>query len=158
MAASTTALEPIAPTFAAPTMPARGHSTAPKFSPTQPRELRRYFEELEVLFARCQVTNDIERKKHACRYLDIDTSNFWQSINKYAIATTYESWKTAIYKLYPGSEDNRRWTMNNMDKLVGERIRLGIQTIEELASYYRSFHTITSHLINQNRISSSEQL
>jgi hypothetical protein len=120
MAASTTALEPIAPAFAAPTMPARGHSTAPKFSPTQPRELRRYFEELEVLFARCQVTNDIERKKHACRYLDIDTSDFWQSINEYATATIYESWKTAIYKLYPGSEDNHRWTMNDMDKLVGE--------------------------------------
>jgi hypothetical protein len=136
MAASTTALEPIAPTFVALTMPARGHSTAPKFSPTQPRELCRYFEELEVLFARCQVTNDIERKKHACHYLDIDTSDFWQSINEYAIATTYESWKTAIYKLYPGSEDNRRWTMNDMDKLVGEQMRLGILTIEELASYY----------------------
>jgi hypothetical protein len=69
MAASTTALEPIASTFTAPTMPARGHSTAPKFSPTQPRELRRYFEELEVLFARCQVTNDVERKKHVAIWI-----------------------------------------------------------------------------------------
>jgi hypothetical protein len=61
IAASTTALEPIAPTFAAPTMPVRGHSTALKSSPTQPRELRRYFEELEVLFTRCQVMNDIKK-------------------------------------------------------------------------------------------------
>jgi hypothetical protein len=122
MVASTTALEPITPAFAAPTMPARGHSTAPKFTPTQPCELYRYFKELEVLFTRCQVTNDIERKKHVYQYLDIDTSDFWQSINEYAPAMIYESWKTAIYKLYPGSEDSCRWTITNMDKLVRERI------------------------------------
>jgi hypothetical protein len=120
MAAPTTALEPITLAFTVLTMPARGHSTALKFTPTQPHELHRYFKELEVLFARCQVTNNVERKKHVCQYLDIDTSDFWQSINKYAPATTYESWKTAIYKLYPGSEDSHRWTMTNMDKLVGE--------------------------------------
>jgi hypothetical protein len=143
--------------MATPSMPTRGHTTAPKFSPDQPRELRRYFEELEVLFGSCSITAEPEMKKHACRYLDIDTSDFWQSIPEYGPATNYANWKVAIYKLYPGSDDQRRWTMTDMDKLVGERTRLGIQSVDELASYYRSFHTITSHLIAQSRISTSEQ-
>lgn len=138
-------------------MPARGHSTAPKFSPEQPRELHRYFEELAILFTTCAITDEGEQKKHACRYLDIDTSDFWQSIPEYATSVSFAEWKKAIFKLYPGADDNRRWSMTDMDKLVGERTRLGIETIEELASYYRSFHTITTHLIAQGRISGSEQ-
>jgi hypothetical protein len=34
-----------------PSMLTGGHTTAPKFSPDQPHELYKYFEELEVLFA-----------------------------------------------------------------------------------------------------------
>jgi hypothetical protein len=47
--------------------------------------------------------------------------------------------------------------MTDMDKLVGEQTRLGIQSVDELASYYQSFHTITSHLIAQSHIPTSEQ-
>ena len=44
-----------------------------------------------------------------------------------------------------------------MDKLVGERSRLGIHTIDDLAAYYRAFYTITSHLVTKNRLSETEQ-
>jgi hypothetical protein len=60
--------------MAAPsTMPPRGHSSAPKFTPDVPRELQRYFKELELLFGPVQVVDDTEKKKHTCRYVDIDT-------------------------------------------------------------------------------------
>jgi hypothetical protein len=121
--------------MATPSMLTRGHTTAPKFSPDQPRELRRYFEELEVLFGSCNITAEPEMKKHTCRYLDIDTSDFWQSILEYGVMT-YAVWKTAIYKLYPGSDNQHQWTLTDMDKLVGERTRLGIQSVDELASDY----------------------
>jgi hypothetical protein len=84
-----------------PLMPTHGHTTAPKFSPDQPCELHRYFKELEVLFGSCNITAEPDMKKHACRYLDIDTSDFWQSIPEYGVAT-YVNWKITIYKLYPG--------------------------------------------------------
>jgi hypothetical protein len=102
--------------MANPSMPTHGHTTAPKFSPDQPCKLRRYFKELEVLFGSCNITAEPEMKKHACRYLDIDISNFWQSILEYGVAT-YANWKVAIYKLYPGSDDHRRWTMTDIHTL-----------------------------------------
>jgi hypothetical protein len=86
------------PAMANPSMPTHGHTTALKFSPDQPHELRRYFEELEVLFGSCNIIAEPEMKKYACRYLDIDTSDFWQSITECGGATTYANWKVAIYK------------------------------------------------------------
>jgi hypothetical protein len=51
-------------------MPARGHSSAPKFTPNVPRELQHYFQELEMLFAPAQVINNTEKKKHTCHYIN----------------------------------------------------------------------------------------
>jgi hypothetical protein len=55
------------------TMPPRGHSSTPKFTPN-PRELQRYFKELELLFGPSQKVDDMEKKKHTCQYIDIDTA------------------------------------------------------------------------------------
>jgi hypothetical protein len=59
---------PVSPiAMAAPsTMPPQGHSSTPKFTPDVPRELQRYFKELELLFGPAQVVDDMEKKKHTC--------------------------------------------------------------------------------------------
>jgi hypothetical protein len=66
--ASTQHPSPVSPiAMAAPsTMPPQGHGSAPKFTPDVPRELQRYFKELELLFGPAQVVNETEKKKHAC--------------------------------------------------------------------------------------------
>jgi hypothetical protein len=66
--ASTQPLSPVLPiAMAAPsTMPPRGHGSAPKFTPDVPRELQRYFKELELLFGPAQIVDNTEKKKHAC--------------------------------------------------------------------------------------------
>ena len=46
-------------------MPIRGERGAPTFDQKQPNDLGRYFEQLETLFARCQVQDDADRKKFA---------------------------------------------------------------------------------------------
>jgi hypothetical protein len=48
------------------TMLPQGHGSTPKYTPVVPRELQRYFKELELLFGPAQVVNDTEKKKHAC--------------------------------------------------------------------------------------------
>jgi hypothetical protein len=60
-------------------MPPRGHGSTPKFIPDVPRELQRYFKELELLFGPAQVVDDTEKKKHACRYVDINTTDLWEA-------------------------------------------------------------------------------
>jgi hypothetical protein len=138
-------------------MPARGQSTAPKFNPSQPRELRRYFAELDTLFLTCNIDDHAEKKMYACRYLDIDSAELWETLPEYADAHTYGEFVTAVYLLYPGSEEDRKWSITDMDKLIGEQLRLGILNATDLGVYYRSFYAITQFLISQNRLSTAEQ-
>jgi hypothetical protein len=139
------------------TMPARSHSTAPKFDPTQPRELCRYFDELDMLFAACTITDSDQMKRHACHYLDIDSAELWESVPEFATGILFNTFRTAIHKLYPGSENDCKWSISDMDKLVGEQLRISIFNVSNLGMYYRSFYNITQFLRTKNRISEAEQ-
>jgi hypothetical protein len=139
-------------------MPSRGERIAPKFDPKQPRELRRYFSDLELLFVRSTITDEQQKKVNACRYVDVDTSELWESLPEFANNTiTYIAFCAEVYKLYPGSEANKKWSVADMDKLVGERSRLGVITIGDLGDYYRQFLAITTFLKGKSRLSDGEQ-
>jgi hypothetical protein len=139
------------------TMPARGYATAPTFDPSQPWELRRYFNELEMLFQWCNITDSEEMKKHAYRYVNIDTSELWELIPEYLPTVSFNNFRITVHKLYPGSEDNRKWSITDMDKLVGEQLRIGIYDKNALGLYFWSFYNITRFLHSKNRISDAEQ-
>jgi hypothetical protein len=144
--------------MAAPsTMPPRGHGSTPKFTPDVPRELQHYFKELKLLFGPAQIVDDAEKKKHTCRYVDIDTADLWEAIPEFDGTKTFDDFKSAIFKLYPSSESKRKWTIANMDKLVGEQLHVGILDVSDLGNYYRVFDTITQFLLTKNRISEAEQ-
>ena len=57
----------------------------------------------------------------------------------------------------PGAEEERRWSIADMDKLIGERARIGILNLEDLGAYHRAFLSITTFLLSKNRISVNEQ-
>jgi hypothetical protein len=123
--------------MAAPsTMPPQGHGSTPKFTPDVPRELQRYFKELELLFGPAQVVDDTEKKKHACRYVDIDTADLWEAIPEFDGTKTFDEFKSAIFKLYPSSESERKWTIADMDKPVREQLQMGILDVSDLGNYY----------------------
>ncbi|KIM85117.1 hypothetical protein PILCRDRAFT_5484 [Piloderma croceum F 1598] len=139
-------------------MPACGDRSAPQFDPQQPRELRRFFTDLDFAFTRAGIVERAAQKKHACRYVDVDTADLWESINEFVDATaTYEDFVKAVHALYPGSEEERKWSVADMDKLVGERSRLGILSLANLGDYFRQFYTITTFLRNKRRLSEAEQ-
>jgi hypothetical protein len=138
-------------------MPAPGHSTAPKFDSRFPRELRRYLKELELLFAACGVATDVEKKSHTIRYVDVDTADLWESLPMFAPPNTYAVFIAALYNLYPGSEDERKWSVTDLDTLIGAQLREGIQDLHALGEYYRAFYAITQFLRAKNRFSEPEQ-
>jgi len=139
-------------------MPSRGERTAPQFDPKRPRELRRYFADLDVQFVRASVTNGADQKKFACRYVDIDTCEMWESLVEFTdTAKSFNEFKKAVLALYPGSEEERKWSVADMDKLVGERSRLGVISIADLGEYHRQFLAITTFLRAKNRLSEAEQ-
>jgi hypothetical protein len=102
-------------------MPVRGDRSAPRFDPQQPCELRRYFANLDFAFGRAGIADRTEQKKHACRYVDVDTADLWESIRQFSdAAADYDAFVKAVHTLYPGLEEERKWSVADMDKLVGE--------------------------------------
>ncbi|EED82423.1 predicted protein [Postia placenta Mad-698-R] len=92
-----------------PLMPPRGHSTAPSFDPSEVRSLRRYFQDLEALFTRCQITDEAAKKQWAVRYPSIDVADLWETIESFIdVAKSYNDWKADVRALYPGADDTRK--------------------------------------------------
>jgi hypothetical protein len=138
-------------------MPGRGQSTAPKFEGNNPRELCRYFEELDYLFTVSSITDDGDKKKFAVRYVDIDTEDSWRLLPEYTnAATDYATFRTVIYKLYPGADEECKWTISDLDFLPGVRTRVGIRNKEDLGYYHRKFLAITGFLVSKRRMSDNE--
>ncbi|KAG6851545.1 hypothetical protein C0991_008246 [Blastosporella zonata] len=129
-------------------MPARGHGTAPSFNPSKPRELPRYFTELEFLFASSGVTNDAEKKALGIHYVDYNSSEQWLSISEYqpyddsqpALPYSYDDWKRAVISLYPGADAATKYSMADLDQIMGKAARTNIKTIGQFADYYRKFY------------------
>ena len=59
--------------------------------------------------------------------------------------------------MYPGALDDRTYTPQDLDALIGERIRIGIVNPHELGEYYCQFLLITQYLVSKNRMVASEQ-
>jgi hypothetical protein len=142
-----------------PPMPARGQDIAPKFDfdPQRPQELRRYFEDLATLFQASNVIQDQEKKRYARRYVDLDTYDLWESLSEYQSPYSWDQFIAAVHKLYPGSEDDRKWSIADMDKLIGEQLRIGVPDVYSLGAYYRAFLSITQFLRSKDRLSQNEQ-
>ena len=141
-----------------PLMPTRGDRGAPAFDPSKPRELRHFYEELKFHFGQSNVIDEATMKKHALRFADCDTAELWEILPEFAdTVKTYQDFMDAVYKLYPGSDSERRWAIADMDKLVGETSRVGILSLTDLGRYHREFMAITTFLITKNCISPAEQ-
>ena len=141
-----------------PHMPARGDRGSPQFDPERPCKLRRFFEDLKFHFAQSQVVDEEEMKQHTLRFVDCDTAELWEILPKFAAAAaSYQNFVDAVYKLYLGSDTKRRWSIGDMEKLVGDASRMGISSLTDLGKYHREFIAMTTFLIAKNRISAAEQ-
>ena len=68
-------------------MPACGERAAPTFDTSKPRELIRFFEELEYLFMRASLEEESEKKKHVLSYVEFDVKQIWKTFPEYSDPT-----------------------------------------------------------------------
>ena len=59
--------------------------------------------------------------------------------------------------MYPRALDDRAYTPQDLDMLIGERIHIRIVNLQELGKYYHQFLLITQYLVSKNRMVASEQ-
>jgi hypothetical protein len=139
-------------------MPLWNERTALTFDNTKPRELPRFFEDVEQLFDCANVTNKSEKKQYIVWYVDYSTEQMWKTFLEFKSAeASYNQFKKAILVHYPDAADDFIYSLHDMDILIGERYRKGIMTSVDLSDYHLQFVTITSWLIKKNQLGILEQ-
>lgn len=139
-------------------MPMRNERAAPKFDSTNPRELPRFFQDLEHLFTRANVALDFDKKQYTVDYADYATEQVWKTFPEFkAVLKTYEDFRDAILEHYPDAAGDFIYSIRNMDMLIGERQRIGMNTSADLSDYHLQFMAITTWLIDQDQLGPLEQ-
>jgi hypothetical protein len=81
----------------------------------------------------------------------------WKQLPEYQGNSTFDEFKDAVWTLYPGAKVGSKWSIGNLDRLVGETTQLGIVSAEDFSRYHQSFFNISEYLVSQNVMSRSDQ-
>ena len=83
-------------------LPFRREESAPKFNEAEPCSIWSYFDDLDLLFIRHQVSDDSERKQASVKYTAIEVERLWKSSPSFSDpACSYEDFKAEVFQLYP---------------------------------------------------------
>jgi len=140
-----------------PHMPLSGERIAPKFDSSKPREIRKFWEDIETLFKRCGVTGN-NRKPWILRYVDSDTHDFWESFEEASsIDLTYEEFKAKINTFYPGADGTRCHTTGELYVYIEQALANGLQDKDEYAAFARGFMQKSQYLLKKEVILKNKQ-
>jgi len=93
-------------------MPYWREQAAPKFNAANPCSIQSYFEDLDVLFIRHQVSDSSEKKRTAVRYTNIETECLWKSALSFSDpACSYEDFTAEIIGMYPEASAEHQYTI-----------------------------------------------
>ncbi|KAJ7430114.1 hypothetical protein B0H11DRAFT_2398550 [Mycena galericulata] len=139
-------------------MPARNDRIAPVFNSNKPRELRKYFSDLEFLLARSRIADRTEMKCHATRFLDIDEQDLWESVPEFRDpAASFNSFTCAIFRLYPEADPERRYSVADLNNVVAEISPVQPLSRPRFLEFYRRFYRISTFLRSKDRLSAPEE-
>jgi hypothetical protein len=136
-------------------MPARGHSTAPCFDGNA-LKLRLYFDEVVSLSTDAGL-NEEGKIRHTLRYASRKDNELWSTLPEAkAQLPNYAKFRDAIVKLYPGADDERKYTESDLEWLINTQRQYGIESRAELGHYYWEFRRISKFLVNKRCLSDIE--
>ncbi|KAJ7177321.1 hypothetical protein C8R43DRAFT_1118325 [Mycena crocata] len=139
-------------------MPARGDRNAPQFNSQKPRELPRYFQDLQYLFTRANVTDSTEKKQHSTRFLTVEDQAVWETLEQFTdAAKSFDEFKTAVLSLYPGTDPDRTHSLADLNSLIEEYAHVGIHSKADFSEFYRQFLVISKYLVDKGRLSVGEK-
>jgi hypothetical protein len=136
-------------------MPARSHSTAPRFDGNALNP-RLYFDEVELLSIDAGLNKE-GKICHALRYARREDNELWSTLPEAeAQAPDYARFRDAVIKLYPGADDERKYAESDLERLINTQRQYGIESRAKLGHYYREFRRISKFLIDKRRLSDIE--
>ena len=139
-------------------MPFRRESAAPVLSFANPLDLLRYFDDLEFLFLKHNISDDQEKKQAAVYYPSVEVERDWRYEDAFEDpAASYAQFKARIIALYPETAAALNPSFTDLERLVMDRAWKPILSTAELGKYYREFRKISQSLIGRHQISSGYQ-
>ncbi|EPQ50637.1 hypothetical protein GLOTRDRAFT_133748 [Gloeophyllum trabeum ATCC 11539] len=82
----------------------------------------------------------------------------WKGVPEFSDdSKSFEDFKGAVLALYPAVKEDQRYSIGDMDRVVGERQHVGIHNLADLAAFHRDFLLITRYLRKNDIISVREQ-
>ncbi|KAF4615744.1 hypothetical protein D9613_012408 [Agrocybe pediades] len=137
----------------AATMPAKNHSSAPKFD-GKAANLQVFLDEVEALAKACKLSAK-ETIEWAIRYGPLDSYELWSS-RPTAKGNDWGAFKNELYPFYLGSAGERRYSVANLETFVEKQAMIPITNGEQFSAYYRTFTTMTDYLLGKGKLSSRE--
>ena len=134
-------------------LPLRSERGVPIWDDVDRESVERYFEDLERLFAKHEVTEEADKKAGAVIYVPTTVAKVWKSLPEFTNnEKKYEDFKAEILGMYMGYEEDELWTVQDYDALVGERTRIGFSSGEDYLAFYRKFYPVARYLIEHGKL------
>jgi hypothetical protein len=107
------------------------------FNKSHPQDLARYFSDLQVLLDQNGIVDDQDCKLAALKYHQVKVENLWKTTRAWQDPnSTYEEFKTEVFKLYPGATGNCTYTIQDLELTIGHYTHTGIWNATDLGEYY----------------------
>src|SRR6266850_1624537 len=103
------------------------------------------------------ITDRQIKKDQAWRYVQQGDSELWAALPEHRLMFSYTAFKGAVMHLYPGANEDWKYTHNNVERLISDRQNTGIKTLDHMASFYQQLFTMTKYLVDRNRMLVAEQ-
>ena len=93
---------------------------------------------------------------HSRRYAGCKEHELWGYLPA-ASGRSFQAFRDEVMALYPGSDDDRRYSDKDLRRLVIDQQTHSITTRADLGAYYREFLRISDFLVKKGRMSSLER-
>ena len=140
--------------MAAFNMPMSNSRDAPRFS-SEPNAFDYFFEDVAELASRANLA-DADAIKWAIRYAGSE-SECWRQLSTIVPAPTFNEFKEEVRKVYPHLSTTRRYTHEDLERLIERTRDYRDMTRDDFGDYYRRFITYTAYLLSNNRLSERER-
>jgi hypothetical protein len=136
-------------------MPLQGKRSAPTFDQSQPNDIVRYFKQLELLFDRGQIV-EANKKSYITFYVSTEVVDSWKVLPKFSNDNkTYANFRDRLLEIY--NQVTSKYILSDLDRIIGERQRLGMKSLQDLTEFHLRFNSISSYLKSNSLLSSREQ-
>lgn len=137
------------------TMPLPDTKAAPEKFKGRYTKVRAFIIHFELLLEQNNVTANKDKCELISRYCSRSVSEFIQALPSYT-KKDWDALKEDILKYYDADLDNKRYTPNDLDKLVRDCRQKKIKNLSSWREYGRKFITIAGWLMKKERISTDE--